>query len=233
MAIDTGCGESRRINRTGVSSDHPPRHDRLGTITRYVRRFWFFKSVIRERPRADTHPVGYRLATMDLTDRRVVELDVLSAERGQRLTVALIPGIGPSVAELVEEARIQLRGSFIEHRSSIAATLRTRQPCARWSGTQLASASDERQQAWRRRAGVARHAPFSSQAEACSRSGRACATAGRAALSARSLTRLPGLLKRSSIVDTAATRSKRKAGPKSWDSTSIGRELPWHAALVR
>ena len=153
MAIDTGCGESRRINRTGVSSDHPPRHDRLGTITRYVRRFWFFKSVIRERPRADTHPVGYRLATMDLTDRRVVELDVLSAERGQRLTVALIPGIGPSVAELVEEARIQLRGSFIEHRSSIAATLRTRQPCARWSGTQLASASDERQQAWRRRAG--------------------------------------------------------------------------------
>jgi hypothetical protein len=34
----------------------------------------------------------------------------------------------------------------------------------------------------------------SSQAEACSRSGRACAIAGRAALSARSWTRLPGLL---------------------------------------
>jgi hypothetical protein len=28
-------------------------------------------------------------------------------------------------------------------------------------------------------------------------------------------------------------RSKRKAGPKSWDSTSIGRRLTWHAALVR
>ena len=51
---------------------------------------------------------------MDLTNRRVVELDVLSAKHSQRLTVALIPGMGPSVAELVEKARIQLGGSFVD-----------------------------------------------------------------------------------------------------------------------
>ena len=50
---------------------------------------------------------------MDLTDRRVVELDVLSAERGERLTVALIPGIGPWSPNS-EEAKIQLGGSFID-----------------------------------------------------------------------------------------------------------------------